>query len=369
MRRHSFAPSSRRTSRAYSVFLDGAGAFVFALNVAEQQSTMTVVRSVSRTVLLALACLTFGSPTLAQEVSPTPKPAGPKVELSLIVTDKSNKSVSTIGKDEIRVIEEKIEQVVESVEPDNRPTDYGLLIDASGSARSMLREIVESAGRIVHNRRASDQIFIERFVSSDKITILQDFTQDNNALLQSLAKLFVEGGHTAVIDALYVAAERVVAHHKNTPGRRKALVIITDGEDRKSSHTLSALIELLRRHDIQVFVLGLVYELDETARAGFINPNAREKAEKLLNRIAGESGGRVFYPKKGTAFDETITQISQDLRSQFRITYQSHDSTKTGFRKVEVKLTSPAGRTAIAPGGYYPGSTAITPKASEPQSP
>ena len=311
----------------------------------------------SRAILFTCMVIVFsGLATRAQEVSPTPKAAGPKVELSLIVTDKSNKSVATFGKEELRVIEEKVEQVVESVEPDTRPTDYGLIIDSSGSIRSILRDIVESAAQIIQNRRASDQIFIERFVSSDKITILQDFTQDNSALLQSLRKFVVEGGQSAVIDALYFGAERVVAHQANTPGRRKALVIITDGEDRKSSHTPNALIELLRRHDIQVFVIGLVYELDETARAGFIRPNARERAEKLLNRIAEESGGRVFYPKKGSDFEETITQISQDLQSQFRITYQSQDSTKTGFRKVEVKLTSPAGRTAIAPRGYYAGS-------------
>src|SRR5687767_12823493 len=104
---------------------------------------------------LLLTCLTIvftGLATHAQELVPSTKVAGPRVELSLIVTDKSKKLVNTIRKDELRVVEEKVEQVVESVEPDNRPTDYGLVIDGSGSLRSTMPDVVGAARLIIENR-------------------------------------------------------------------------------------------------------------------------------------------------------------------------------------------------------------------------
>ena len=304
---------------------------------------------------LVLACLTIafsGSATHAQESAPLPRSAaGPKVELSLIVTDKSKKSVNAIRKDELRVVEEKVEQVVESVEQDNRPTDYGLVIDGSGSLRSIMPYVVEAARLIIENRRPSDQVFVEQFVSSDLITILQDFTEDSQTLLASLKTIRIAPGRTAVIDGVYVAAERLVARHKNISDRRRAIVVITDGEERGSSRTLSSLTKILRENDIQVFAIGFIDELDK--EAGFVRKSPRGRAEDLLKTLAEESGGRVFFPHKPSHVSDAATQISQDLRSQFRITYQSQNSSTTGFRQVQVKLISPSGRTAIAPRGYY----------------
>ena len=80
---------------------------------------------------------------------PAQNPSGPIVKLSLIVTDKDRKSINSIGKDEIRIIEDKVEQTVLSVEPDNRPIDYGLLIDCSNSLRRLLGASVEAAKTII----------------------------------------------------------------------------------------------------------------------------------------------------------------------------------------------------------------------------
>ena len=99
-----------------------------------------------------------------------------------------------------------------------------------------------------------------------------------------------------MIDGLYTAVDYVAEYHKGDEGRRKAVVIITDGEDRASTHTQQDLTKLLRERGVQVFVIGLVTELDR--EAGFIRRTSpREKAEKLLNAVA-ESGGRVFSPQR-----------------------------------------------------------------------
>lgn len=279
--------------------------------------------------------------------------SGPRVELSLIVTDKENKSVSTLRKEDVRVFEDNVEQTILSLETDERPVDLGIAIDSSGSFRKLLPAALEVAKMTIVSRGPNDQVFLERFVNTEKIQRIQDFTSDKNALLKALDTLYVEHGQSAVIDAVYTAVNYVAEHNKDVPGRRKAVLIITDGEDRNSYYKAEKLIDLLHERRVQVFVLGLTGELDNRSAAVRINP--RVKAEKLLKTIAEESGGRVFFPRDAKELSDATRQFVSDLARQFRVTYQSsNDDPKTIFRKVEVKVTSPDGekRTEIAPRGY-----------------
>jgi Ca-activated chloride channel family protein len=321
-------------------------------------------------VLRTLFVLVVVQIVLAQN-PPAQNAVGPIIDLNLIVTDKNNKPVNTITKEEVRIIENKVEQTVLSVQPDERPIDCELVLDSSGSFRSLMPSSLEMARLIILNRRPDDQISIERFISSDKIQTIQDFTSDTNALMESLKLMKIEIGQSAVIDALYVAAQHLAKHNRAGGGRRrKALVIITDGEDRNSYYRVDQLTKLLREEGIQVFILGLVLELDPDA--GLIRKSPRQKAEKLLETIADETGGRVFFPKSRTDLTEATTQIINHLRAQFRITYQSTNSVvEKGFRKVEVKLVSAGGekRNAIAPRGYYVESMDVQVKPKEQKSP
>ena len=303
--------------------------------------------------IVAVLCLGLASSMLAQAPAAQQR-TGPVVGLSMIVTDKDNKGVANIRKDQVRLYENGTEQTILSIEADERPIDYGIAIDASGSLRSQNKSVLEAARLIIVNRRPTDEIFIERFITRYAIEKYRDFTTDSNALIQSLNNFKIEAGQSAVIDGLYTAVDYVAEYHKGDESRRKAVVIITDGEDRASTHSQEALTKLLRERGVQVFVIGLVQELDR--EAGFIRKSPREKAEKLLNAIAEESGGRVFFPAKKDQLINAAQEISLDLRAQYRIKYQStNDSSKTGFRKVEVKFVSSDGhkRKLIVPRGYY----------------
>jgi len=307
---------------------------------------MKQLNLIIKTAILVLA-LSFT--LFAQE--PATKPAGPTVQLSLIVTDSKNKSLNTVSKEDIHLVEDKVEQTVLSLDPDTRPVDLGLVIDASGSVRSVMQSIIEGARLVVTNRQPPDEIFIERFISSDKIQKLQDFTKDEDVLTKALQSIYVEGGQSAIVDAVYTAAHYVAEHNQNAD-RRKALVLFTDGEDRMSTYNLEKLIKLLHQEKVQVFVIGLTLDLDEQ---GSINrPSPRHKAEKLLTTIADETGGRVFFPKEKTELVDSIMQIIHDLRGQFRITYQSSNADLKALHKIEVKLDPLNGqkRKAIVPRGY-----------------
>ena len=302
-----------------------------------------------KTAILALTLfsLVLSSTLVAQEA----KPAGRTVELRMIVTGSDNKSVDKIQKEDVRVIDDKTEQTVLSVERDDRPIDLVLAIDSSGSVRSLFLAVLESARVIVANRRPEDEILLERFISSDKIESMQVFTSDGKALLAGIDKYYIEKGQSAVIDALYVAAGAFAKFNKTSRDRRKVVVIITDGEDRNSFYKQEQLLNYLHQTDVQVFALGLVTELDK--EAGLIRLSPRDKAEKFLKTVTSETGGRVFFPRNKTELLDSLQQLIADLRGQFRITYEPSKE-KKGFRKVEVKLASPNGekRNAIVPRGY-----------------
>lgn len=311
-------------------------------------------------ILTIAVCLTFSVMLRAQQPAPQPvqlpQPAGPPVTLSLIVTDSKNKSVNSIRKDQVHVFEGKVEQTILSLEPDERPIDYGILIDASGSFRRWVNPAIDGLTLIIKNRRPTDEIFIERFVSSDKIENYREFTTDSAALINSLNGFYVEGGQSAVVDALYMGVVHVDEHNKSNDGRRKAVVILTDGEDRRSFYKQEALIQLLRETGVQVFVLGLVDDLSN--QSPYSKPGARDRAEKLLKTVAAESGGRVFFPRDREELMNAATEIIMDLRGQFRIRYQStNDVTKNGFHEVEVKFVSTDGdkRQLVVPSGYFVG--------------
>jgi VWFA-related protein len=248
----------------------------------------------------AILVIVLSPALLAQQPGPPGKPAGSivqlnTVELSLIVTNSKNKSSDdTVSIKDITLVEDNVEQFVLSVDPDARPVDLGLLIDASGSVRSLRDSIVEAARLVVVNRRPEDEIFIERFISTDKIQRLQDFTKDEDVLTKALQSIFVEGGPSAIVDAVYTGAHYVAEHNRKVY-RRKALVLFTEGEDRLSTYKLEKLLSLLHQEKVQVFVIGLTSELDEKGTS--TRPSRRDKAENLLTAIGKESGGRVFFRK------------------------------------------------------------------------
>jgi Ca-activated chloride channel homolog len=277
--------------------------------------------------------------------------SGPRVELSLIVTDKDNKSVNTIRREDIRLFEDNVEQKVNSIEADTRPVDCVLVIDASGSFRVFLVATLEAAKLIISNRRPADEIAIERFISSDKIEKFHDFTTDGNALTESFKSFKPEGGQSAVIDAIYAAVE-AVSEHNNSGDRRKVVVLFSDGEDRNSFYQTETLLKLLRQRKVQIFVVGITMDLDK--EAGLVRRSPREKAEKLLTSVVEETGGRAFFPRDGKQLSDAALEIVHDLRAQFRVVYTS-SAVGAGFRKIEVKLTAPNGerRIAITRRRYY----------------
>src|SRR6185295_16906030 len=153
---------------------------------------------------------------------------------------------------------------------------------------------------------------------------------------------YVEGGQTAIIDAVYLSAEHVSEYRKgdDSDRRRRALIVITVGEDRNSFYKQEQLFARLREDDVQIFVIGFINELDK--ETGFIRKSPRDKAVTLLNKLASETGGRAFFPESLSELPQIANEIVRDLRTQYVLAYNPTNKNNDGtYRAIRVSVDQP----------------------------
>jgi Ca-activated chloride channel family protein len=300
-------------------------------------------------VVLSCCILAAQNPTV-----PT-TPPGRLIKLNLLVTDHTDHAVDDVKKDDVQVLENDKPQTIASFEKDTRPVSYVLAIDTSGSFKSILPQILTDSERLVSKNRELDETMLIRFISSDKIEKVRDFTPDESAILKDFKLLRIEDGQSAVIDALYLSVQAAAGRKAGDASIHRAVVVITDGEDRASYYSKDQLMKLLRASDVQVFVVGVVAQLDNSV-GPYQRPTPRQKAVDLLSKIAEESGGRLFIPGNTEQFAAAIDDIERDLHTQYLVGYETRDLSDESFRKIRVKIENSSNKKkgrAIARSGYF----------------
>jgi Ca-activated chloride channel family protein len=306
---------------------------------------------------------TLGEPPPPPKLKPTPTPTPPPtieegdilrinaelVQLHVRVIDRNNKPINNVPEGDFHVFEDGVPQTIETFTREEVPISYGLAVDTSGSLRTQLQSVIDAGKTIINSNKGGDETFLVRFISSDKIETVQDFTDNKELLMDGLDSFFVEGGQTAIIDAVYLSAEHVSEYRKGDEGdrRRRALIVITDGEDRNSFYKQEQLFAKLREEDVQIFVIGFINELDKDA--GLIRKSPREKAVGLINKLASETGGRAFFPDSVADLPQIANEIIRDLRTQYVISYNPTNKAQDGsFRAIKVTVNQPSGEHRIA---------------------
>lgn len=296
---------------------------------------------------------TAGRPTPTPLVSSTPVAAptiNPEdvvyrvdtelVNLNVRVVDRNNRPVNALPQSEFRIFEDGVAQTIDFFDRSEVPTNYGLVIDNSGSLRPQIEKVIEAGKILVATNRAADETMIIRFVSRDKIAIEQNFTANKTDLNDSLDNLFIEGGQTAIIDAVYLAAEKVSEYEKERgkdDRKRRALVLVSDGEDRDSFYSEAQLFEMLRETDVQIYAIGFVNELSKDA--GFIAKSPQGKAKSFLQRLASETGGKAYFPNSPAELAGLAREIGSELRMQYSIGYIPTNDRRDGtFRNIRVTV-------------------------------
>ncbi len=266
------------------------------------------------------------------------------VTLHVRVIDRNNHPINNISKNDFKVLEDNVPQPIFSFTEEEVPVIYGLAVDTSGSLRPQFEQVINASKTIINSNKKGDETFLERFISSDKIETIQDFTASKDSLMDGLDTLYIEGGQTAVIDGVYLASQHVADYKKGTDDdrRRRALIVVTDGEDRQSYYNELQLFQSLREEDVQIYVIGFVNELD--ADKGLIRKSPRDKAVNLINRLASETGGRAFFPQSIAELPQIANEIVRDLRTQYVISYDPTNKAHDGsFRAIKVLVTQPTG--------------------------
>jgi Ca-activated chloride channel family protein len=267
------------------------------------------------------------------------------VNLNVRVIDRNNRPIGDVKQNEFQVFENGVPQPIAYFSREEVPISYGLAIDTSGSLRPQLAQVLEAGKAIITSNKPGDETFLVRFISSDKIEQVLDFSSNTEDLLDSLDTFFVEGGQTAVIDAVYVTAEHVAEYKKGNDNdrRRRALIVVTDGEDRGSTYKQEELFERLREEDVQIYVIGFVNELDK--EGGFIRKSPREKAINLINRLASETGGRAFFPESLSDLPKIAEEIVRDMRTQYVVGYYPTNKARDGsYRAIRVSVADATGK-------------------------
>jgi len=264
------------------------------------------------------------------------------VDLIFTATDKRGRFIKDLKKDDLRLLDEGKPPIrVEAFESETGlPLRVGLLIDASNSIRDRFRFEQDAAVEFLHQvvRPKSDQAFVIGFDSLSDLT--QDYTDNTDALSRGV-RVLRPGGGTALHDAVYQASEKLSSTAVHGPSRR-AIILLSDGDDNQSRHTREEAIQAALRADVIIYVIS-------TNISG-----SDKKGDKVLMRYADQTGGRVFFPLRIEEVSNAFAEIQDELRSQYVIAYKPQNFDQDG-RYRAISLDAP-GRTNVkirARRGYY----------------
>jgi Ca-activated chloride channel homolog len=249
-----------------------------------------------------------------------------EVNVLFIATDRHGKFVRNLNQNDFSFYDDH--KPVESIRNFRRETDLpiemGLLVDSSGSVQSRFGFEKDAAiGFLKHIIRPGyDKAFVVGFNKQSKMT--QDFT-DNVGLLSAGVQRLTNGGGTALYDAIYKACKEKLLHDRPDHPVRRAIVILSDGEDNQSSYSRAQAIEMAQRAEVLIYAIS-------TDDSGLIL-----RGDKVLEDLASATGGRAFYPYKMKDITHSFAAIEDELRSQYAVSYKPSDFDADGrFRSIEI---------------------------------
>jgi len=306
-----------------------------------------------RHLFLYLTLAIFAAAIFSQQPAPSPTPDDPDapvkiktdlVTLTLTVTDLYGRYVSGLNKNAFTILDNNQEQDITFFSDSDAPVSVGILFDVSGSmGGDKIIKARQALSRFIMTSHPSDEYFLIAFNS--RAQLLLDRTRDGDAVLQKLT-LVQPKNNTALYDAVYLGVERVTrgAHNK------RALLIISDGQDNASRYNFGEVRRLMKESDVVAYAVGI---MNSNEASGFLGM----QGQAFLDEIASVSGGKAFYPQTDVELDEIFERIALELRHQYSIGYTPKDFKPDGkWRKVKVKVKPPRGLprlTVRGREGYY----------------
>jgi Ca-activated chloride channel family protein len=249
-----------------------------------------------------------------------------EVNVFFIATDRHGKFVRNLNQTDFTILDDKKppQSIVDFRRETDLPLELGLLVDTSGSVRTRFDFEQQSAVSFLEQtlRPNFDKAFIMGFSSHSTVT--QDFT-DSVKLLQAGVQTLHNGGGTAIYDAIYRACRDKLGKVNSSRPVRRAIIVISDGEDNQSEVSRAQAIEMAQRSQVIIYAIS-------TDDSGLIL-----RGDKSLQQLADATGGRAFFPYNNKDIAHSFAAIEDELRSQYIVSYRPADFVADGrYRSIEI---------------------------------
>jgi len=255
----------------------------------------------------------------------------------------TNSFVTNLTREDFSIYEDNQKQEIKNFAREtDLPLTIAMLIDTSQSVAPKLKFEQDAAiGFFQSIMREKDRALLASFDSD--VSLLQDFTNDPNKLAKEIRKLRAAGG-TALYDAIYRVCDEKLIRETG----RKAIIILSDGDDESSKASLHQATEMALRAETLIFSISV-------SKGGFFGVGGTKEGDTVLREISQETGGRIFFPFKPDDLDDEFRQINQELRSQYNIGYLSTNPTRDGsYRKVKIEIAARGLKLTYRKGYYAP---------------
>ncbi len=299
---------------------------VLGLSVAGCAQTSPYVVAASAAAVDSSTAAAFPAASAADEPILTITKRVDEVNVLFIATDRHGKFVRNLNQNDFAIFDDHkpVQTIINFRRETDLPIEMGLLVDMSGSVQGRFGFEKEAAiGFLQHIIRPGyDRAFVVGFNKESRLT--QDFT-DKVPLLSAGVQRLSNGGGTALYDAIYKACkEKLLREHSEHP-IRKAIVILSDGEDNQSEYTRAQAIEMAQRAEVLIYAIS-------TDDSGLIL-----RGDKVLEDLASATGGRAFFPYKMKDITHSFAAIEDELRSQYDVSYKPTDFDADGrYRSIEI---------------------------------
>ena len=263
------------------------------------------------------------------------------VTLTATVFDSKGKYIANLKKEDFTVFEEGVRQEVSFFSPDERiPVSIGVIFDTSGSMVDKLDDVQDAVKHFIETTKPADEIFIIRFSSG--VEVVSDFTDQKPRLRRTIDNLEANGS-TALYDALHEGLQKV----RQGKHKKKALLLVTDGNDTASDISQREVQELSKKSEVLVYCLGIGHG----GRGSFGHILGRDKDAvdiNVLRSFSDATGGRSYllegehHAGGVDRIDQAVLEVSSELRQQYSLGYYPTNKKKDGsYRNIKVQMANP----------------------------
>lgn len=268
-----------------------------------------------------------------------------RVNILFTVKDNKGKLITDLKPEDFKLSEDGKPQTIERVNIDrDLPLSIALLIDRSGTVQNQLKVEKDAAIEFLNKtlKRGKDKAVIIGFDTAvDDLS--SGFTDDLERLSDPIRKI-IAGGSTSAFDAVSISVDKYLA--KETEGTRRIIVLISDGDDNNSRNTIEQSLQLAQRNSVVIYAIS-------TNITGGTTTADRARGDKVLNRLASQTGGRAYFPRKVDDLETGFQTIGEEVRSRYSLLYSSTNKLRNGaFRSYKVELKNKNYK-ITAPPGYY----------------